>query len=173
MTVDHLLSFTENEKRKTMKWLVLLAFLAIAAAELSTEERTDVFVRKLSRMFDVTEEDVQNCIKTTNTTLEDVLYAINYENDDMDRFKRISCLAACCAKKKGMMVGMKLSPPVVLEHFTKNHPPIPPEDIKKFSDSLTACNEEVTETENECSAMYQLGVCIVNKSIHKSHPRLL
>nr|XP_031840932.1 uncharacterized protein LOC116430635 [Nomia melanderi] len=155
-----------------MKWLLLLAFVAVATAKLSTEERADVFVRRLSKRFDLAEEDVQNCIKTTNTTLEDVLYATNYENDEMNRFKRTSCVTACCAKKKGLMVGMKLSPPVVLEHFMKDRMPIPPEDIKKFSDSLTACNEEVTETKDECAAMYQIVVCIINKYRDEPHPRL-
>ncbi|XP_031840896.2 uncharacterized protein LOC116430617 [Nomia melanderi] len=158
MTVDHLLSFTENEKRKIMKWLVLLAFVAIAAAELSPQRKAEPFLRKVAELFEVTMDDVQNCVNTTKTTEEDILHAAHKGNNPYEEYKRISCLIACCAKKQGMMAGMEVNVPVIIDFVVKYQKFDTTDELKKLRRTLIACNERVTEA-NECDAIYQVFVC--------------
>ncbi|XP_076221905.1 uncharacterized protein LOC143174358 isoform X2 [Nomia melanderi] len=140
MTVDHLLSFTENEKRKIMKWLVLLAFVAIAAAYWPPQK---VLVTVMAVVFDLTVDDVQNCFNTSRITF------------------------ACFANKQGIMDGMKLNVPMVIDYYVRRKVSMPLQKLKMFRDVLNLCNEEVTETNDECNAIYQLHECIKNrKGLH-------
>nr|XP_031840906.1 uncharacterized protein LOC116430620 [Nomia melanderi] len=166
MLVEQLQSFTTNGKRKTMKCLLLLAFVAVAAAQLSPQEKTDIYFGRLVRTFNLTRDDVKNCVKTTNTTEDDILYAVNDEDDAAysERVKRVSCLLACCAKKQGTMVGMKLNVPKIMEVIANSKLSIPLDQMEIFRDRLNACNAEVKEENNECVAIYQLHVCYLNKN---------
>ncbi|XP_076221904.1 uncharacterized protein LOC143174358 isoform X1 [Nomia melanderi] len=168
MTVDHLLSFTENEKRKIMKWLVLLAFVAIAAAYWPPQK---VLVTVMAVVFDLTVDDVQNCFNTSRITFEDLMFAGNSTTSNRgpsdNRFYKISCFSACFANKQGIMDGMKLNVPMVIDYYVRRKVSMPLQKLKMFRDVLNLCNEEVTETNDECNAIYQLHECIKNrKGLH-------
>ncbi|XP_031840945.2 uncharacterized protein LOC116430639 [Nomia melanderi] len=147
-----------------MKCLVLLVFVAFAAAQLSPQEQVDSFLRKTTRGFDLSLDEVKDCVKTTNTTEEDLLYASDLQHDALKRFKRISCFLTCGFKKAGTFVGMKVNVPKVMEDIAKNGAPLPPDKEKRLRDDLNACNAEVTEANDECAAAYQLVACFMNKT---------
>ncbi|XP_033327925.2 uncharacterized protein LOC117221234 [Megalopta genalis] len=152
-----------------MKFLLLLAFVAVAAAmrTFESEEAEKKFIAShFQRFFNISTEKAQECVVISGVTLanlrywEDNLDSEENEITDRESMKKACCALVCCAQKRGLMIGTEIQMQEVFESIAI----LPVEVNNILHDVTVVCEQQVREQKDECLVGCNFFKCVMDRS---------
>nr|XP_033327927.1 uncharacterized protein LOC117221236 [Megalopta genalis] len=149
-----------------MKFLLLLAFVAVAAAmrTFESEEAENLQIAEDFRVvFKISIEEGLECINKTGVRLANLDYwkiTLDMEDNeitDKEGLKKACCALVCCAQKRGLMEGTDIQ----IEKMVDELRVLPLSVQTAVRKSATVCKEQVRDQKDLCFLGYDFFKCVI------------